>query len=264
VAGPTGPAGEAPAGTLRRLARPRLYEQVVASLRDHVAAAGLHAGDRLPPERELAARLGVSRTSVRQAIVALEVQGLVEARHGGGIYLLRDLLEPEPLDAMLDRRERLPGVLEARDAMETKLAELAATRRTAADLAEIDAALDDMRRAIDAGDLGEAADRRFHAAVTAAARSPQLAAFMAELAAEIAETRRESLRQPGRPPQSLGQHREVADAIRRADPTAAAGAMHHHVHSVGQVKLLTWTPTQEPRDSQEAREGQGSRDGRPG
>ncbi|MEV0405860.1 FadR/GntR family transcriptional regulator [Actinoallomurus sp. NPDC050550] len=228
--------------SLRPLARPRLYEQVAARLREYVADQGLRAGDRIPPERELADRLQVSRTSVRQAIVALEVQGLIEVRHGGGNYLLRDHLEPEPMENLLARKRRLPEILEARDAAETKLASLAAERRTAADLAAIDAALAAMRAAIERGELGVDEDERFHGAVIAAARSPLLADFMTHLSREIAESRRESLRQPGRPANSLRQHEKVADAIRTGDPTAAATAMHHHVQSVGDVKLLNWTP----------------------
>jgi GntR family transcriptional repressor for pyruvate dehydrogenase complex len=225
---------------LRPLSRPRLYEQVVERLREYVQSEGLHAGDRLPPERDLAERLGVSRTSVRQALVALEVQGLVDTRHGGGTYLLRDRLDAEPLETMIDRRRRLPDVLDARDALETKLAALAATRRTDKDLAEIEAALTAMSEAVERGELGVPEDQRFHAAVTAAGHSALLGDFMAEISLSIAESRTESLRQPGRPAQSLSQHRLIADAVRAGDPEAAAHAMHHHVVTVGQVKLLDW------------------------
>lgn len=226
--------------SLRPLARPRLYEQVVDRLREYVHDEHLHAGDRLPPERDLADRLGVSRTSVRQAIVALEVQGLVEVRHGGGTYLLRDRLDAERLETMIDRRRRLPDVLDARDALETKLAFLAATRRTEPDLKEIDAALTAMAKAIERGELGVSEDKRFHAAVTEAGHSPLLAAFMAEISLPIAESREESLRQPGRPAKSLEQHRAIAEAVRAGDSDAAARAMHHHVVTVGHVKLLDW------------------------
>lgn len=226
--------------SLRPLARPRLYEQVVARLREYVQTEGLRTGDRLPPERDLADRLGVSRTSVRQAIVALEVQGLVEVRHGGGTYLLRDRLDAEPLETMIDRRRRLPDVLDARDALETKLAALAAVRRTEKDLKEIDTALAAMADAIGRGELGVTEDQRFHAAITAAAHSTLLADFMAEISLQIAESRTESLRQPGRPAQSLQQHRLIAEAVHAGDPKAAAQAMHTHVDSVGHVKLLEW------------------------
>ncbi|MGO1052666.1 FadR/GntR family transcriptional regulator [Crossiella sp. CA198] len=228
--------------TLRPINRPRLYEQVVASLRDYVGSAGLRAGDRLPPERELAERLGVSRASVKQAIVVLEVQGLVDVRHGGGSYLLHDTLEAEPVAALVDRRRRLPDVLDAREALETKLAELAAERRTEDDLAEIESALALMRQEIDAGEYGLAGDRRFHAAITAAARSSLLAEFMRMIADQIAESRTESLRQQGRPEKSLEQHWRIAAAIRAQDGAAANAAMRRHVRTVSRVRLLSWEP----------------------
>ena len=86
---------------LRPMVKSRLYEQVLERLRAYVGEAGLKAGDRLPAERDLAASLGVSRASVKQAIVVLEVQGLVEARHGGGTYLVRDTLDVEPVEQLV-------------------------------------------------------------------------------------------------------------------------------------------------------------------
>lgn len=227
---------------LRPLTRPRLYEQVVTQLRRHVAAAGLRAGDRLPPERELAERLGVSRASIRQAIVVLEVQGLVDVRHGGGTYLVRDSLDAEPVEALVERRRRLPDVLDAREALETKLAELAALRRTDQDLAAIDAALAEMAEQVAGGGLGEDGDRRFHAAVTTAAHSEILAEFMQAIAGQIAESRHESLQQRNRPARSLDQHRRIAAAIRAGDATAAVRAMRRHLRTVSRVRLLNWDP----------------------
>ncbi|TDC11346.1 FadR family transcriptional regulator [Streptomyces sp. 8K308] len=227
---------------LRPMSRPRLYEQVVDRLRSYVGEAGLRAGDRLPAERDLAQRLGVSRASVKQAIVVLEVQGLVEVRHGGGTYLRRDSLDAEPVERLVERRRRLPDVLEAREALETKLAELAAERRTAEDLAALRAALDHMSEEIGAGGDGVEGDRRFHEAVTAAAHSGLLAEFMRSIAEQIAESRTESLRQPGRPARSLAQHRAILEAIESAHPKAAAAAMRRHVRTVAKVRLLTWEP----------------------
>ncbi len=227
---------------LRPLARTRLYEQLVQRLLQHVRESGLTAGDRLPPERELAARLGVSRNSLKQAFVVLEVQGLVDIRQGDGTYLRRVDVAPEPVEVLLERRQRLPDVLEAREALEVKLAELAALRRTDDDLAALDAALDTMRAAVLAGDLGGEGDRRFHAAVAAAGRSRVLQSFYEALAPQISETRRESLRQPDRPEQSLAQHERIAAALRARDPEAAVRAVREHVHAVGSVRLLDWDP----------------------
>jgi GntR family transcriptional repressor for pyruvate dehydrogenase complex len=227
---------------LRPVVRPRLYEQVVTHLRAYADAAGLRTGDRLPSERDLAERLRVSRASLKQAIVVLEVQGLVEIRHGGGTYLRTDSLHPEPVAKLVDRRRRLPDVLDAREAMETKLAELAASRRTDADLDEIDAALAAMRAEIERGAYGENGDLRFHGAVTAAAHSDLLADFMNKIADQIAETRHESLHQPNRPQQSLIQHTKIAEAIRAQDPPAALAAMRAHLETVRRVRLLSWDP----------------------
>ncbi|MYT73194.1 MULTISPECIES: FadR/GntR family transcriptional regulator [unclassified Streptomyces] len=224
-------------------ARPRLYEQVLGRLRAYVAEGGLRAGDRLPTERDLAARLGVSRASVKQAIVVLEVQGLVEVRHGGGTYLVRDGLDvAEPVERLVERKKRLPDVLEAREALETKLAELAAERRTETDLAALRSALDLMAEDIGAGGLGVEGDRLFHGAVTAAAHSALLAAFMAEIDGPIAESRNESLRQPRRPGRSLAQHRAILDAIEAGNGRSAAAAMRRHVRAVAKVRLLDWEP----------------------
>ncbi|MDP9435640.1 MAG: FadR family transcriptional regulator [Actinomycetota bacterium] len=227
---------------LRPVPRTRLYEQLVQHLLQHVRDAGLGAGDRLPPERELAARLGVSRNSLKQAFVVLEVQGLVDIRQGDGTYLRRTDLTPEPIEVLLERRQRLPDVLEAREALEVKLAELAAVRRTDDDLAALDDALAAMRTAVAAGDLGGEGDRRFHAAVAAAGRSPLLQGFYEALAPQISETRRESLRQPGRPEQSLAQHERIAAAVRDGDADGAVRAVREHVRAVGAVRLLDWQP----------------------
>ena len=244
-------------GPLRPVTRSRLYEQVIAQLREHAEAAGLRRGDRLPSERELAERLGISRASVKQAIVVLEVQDLVEIRHGGGTYLLKDSLAAEPVATLVDRRRRLPDVLDAREALEAKLAELAAVRRTDEDLRRIDEALETMRAEVEGaagsgpegrsgagspGSPGEEGDRLFHASITAAAHSELLAEFMREIADRIAESRHESLREPGRPATSLAQHTRIADAVRAGDPDAAVAAMREHLATVRHVRLLNWQP----------------------
>ncbi|SDM47800.1 FadR/GntR family transcriptional regulator [Allokutzneria albata] len=227
---------------LRPLGRPRLYEQVLHRLREYVSANGLGKGDKLPTERDLAERLRVSRASVKQAIVVLEVQGLVDVRQGGGIFLRADTLDGEPVTELVERRRRLPDVLEAREALETKLAELAAQRRTEEDLRRIDAALELMAELIENGSGVDEGDRRFHEAIAAAARSTLLADFMKAIAGQVAESRRESLRQPGRPSRSLAQHRAIAEAIRAGDGRAASAAMRRHLKTVARVRLLDWTP----------------------
>ena len=220
----------------------RLYEQLEQLLRVYVQELGLRPGDRLPSERVLAAALKVSRVSLRQATVSLEVQGLLEVRHGGGIYVRSLDVDPERLKTMLTRRRRLPDVLEAREAIECMLARLAAQRRTDADLTEIDEALGAMAADIAEGGIGDDADRAFHAAIALASKNRLLSDVMAALADPIQETRLESLGEPGRPLRSLGDHRRIAEAIRREDPRAAETAMRRHLKIVSDIRLMRWTP----------------------
>jgi len=224
--------------SLRPVTRPRLYEQVVDQIQAWALDNGLQVGDRLPPERELAARLGVSRATVSQAFVALEVAGIVSVRHGDGVVLVEPMGTAKLVTVLRDHAQQLPGIIEARDALETKLAALAAVRRTDADLGAIDAALETMDRDIAAGGRGVEGDELFHAAVTAAGRSEVLAKLMAEISDLIRETRIASLSQSGRPMSSLEGHRRIAGAIRAGDPAAAARAMQEHIALVSDVDLL--------------------------
>jgi GntR family transcriptional repressor for pyruvate dehydrogenase complex len=224
--------------SLRPVTRPRLYEQVMSQIQAWIAENGLEVGDRLPPERELAARLGVSRATVSQALVAMEVVGMVSVRHGDGVVLVEPSGSTKVVRALRRHARQLPEIIEARDALETKLAALAAERRTESDLAAIDEALEFMERDIAAGGRGVEGDERFHAAVTAAGHSRLLAKLMGEISDLIRDTRISSLSQPGRPASSLRGHRKIADAIRARDAAAAAAAMQEHVAMVSDVALL--------------------------
>jgi GntR family transcriptional repressor for pyruvate dehydrogenase complex len=226
----------------RPVLRSRLYEQVADQISTWIKENGLLAGDRLPPERELAQRLGVSRATLSQALVALEVIGVVVVRHGDGTVLTERARTGPVIEAIRAHADRLPEIIEARDALESKLAALAAVRRTDADLVAIRAALAEMERDIEAGGRGVEADEQFHGAVTAAARSELLTQMMAAIHDLIRETRLESLSQPGRPRESLAGHQKVADAIAAGDPDAATQAMHEHVMLVSDVALLRDQP----------------------
>src|SRR6266540_3116020 len=203
--GPSEPA-RARLVSLRPVARPRLYEQLVERLLALVHELHLAPGDRFPPERELAAVLDAFRAHAR----------------------------------------RLPDVIDARMALEVHIAELAAQRRTDHDLAQIDTALDLMGEQIERGERGLEGDERFHAAVTTAAHSELLADLMAAIATPISESRVQLLSQQGRPPRSLRSHRQIAQAIRAGDPRAAARTMRAHIDLVAKVALLEDATRDEP------------------
>lgn len=223
---------------LERVSRPRLYEQLVEQILAYIESAGLVPGDLLPAERDLAERLGVSRATLAQALVALEVLGVIDVQHGTGAVLARRPSVASVIKGLREHRSRLPEIVEARSTLEVKLAALAAERRSEEDLAAIDAALESMAAEIGAGERGARGDELFHQAVTGAAHSAVLAQLMAVIAEMILETRIESLGQPGRPDQSLASHRTIADAIRAQDPAGAAAAMLAHINLVSDLELL--------------------------
>jgi GntR family transcriptional regulator, transcriptional repressor for pyruvate dehydrogenase complex len=218
-------------GPMRPLRRQGLFERVVGSVREYIAANGLVEGDRLPSERELAAALGVGRSSVREAIATLRANGMVEARHGEGLFLRR--IEPEPVRVLVgDTRETslaLPYIWETRQALETQCARVAAARATGADLAELEAALDLMADEIADGLPGHAGDRRFHLGVARASHNPVLVGLLDGIRDALDRTSATSLGRPGQPARSLQDHRVILAAIRAHEPTDAGNAMLAHL-----------------------------------
>ncbi|HVQ59145.1 MAG TPA: FadR/GntR family transcriptional regulator [Solirubrobacterales bacterium] len=216
---------------LQRIERSPLYEVVAARLQEFIDGEKLEPGDRLLPERELAERLGVSRTSVRQALTAMRVMGLVEVRPGAGTYLLRppaDLvsgLASEVAKAEVDH----PMIWEVREGVEVQAARLAAGRRTAADLEAMQDALVAMARSIDGGGDGVDGDRLFHRAIVLAAHNDLLTHLIDELAEVVDRTSQVSLTLPGRAPRSLQAHGEILAAIEAGDAEGAAEAMRRHI-----------------------------------
>jgi len=224
------------------LDRPRLYEDLVERLGEFVIRTNLEVGARFPPERELASRLGVSRASLRQALAVLEAQGFIEVRHGGGVFLRRRRGFGGVLHKLAERRARLPDVLETRELLEVRLAELAATRRAEADLVAMRSALAHMEADVAAGGLGVEGDSLFHHAVHRAGNNKVLEHVIDGLAEAIHETRIESLSEPDRPKNSLRAHRRILSAIEAQQPAGAADAMRAHVREVSDVALLRWEP----------------------
>jgi GntR family transcriptional repressor for pyruvate dehydrogenase complex len=229
--------------------RSPLYRQVLERIQALVDGGSITPGDQLPSERELASQLGVSRTSVRQALTALEALGVLEIRHGSGVYVRPN--EPEQVIQSLavvlaEQNWRLPETMEARMALERFIAGLAAGRRTKADLARARRALRSMERDIRAGGLGADADAEFHAAIAAAAHNRVLQQLMANLSEDIRRVREESLAQPDRPQRSLDAHWRILEAIEAGEPQAAVTAMDAHLGEVADALLLEQPETSSP------------------
>ncbi|HWH12074.1 MAG TPA: FadR/GntR family transcriptional regulator [Solirubrobacteraceae bacterium] len=225
---------------LRPVERKPLYEEISDRLREFIDVNELKPGDRLMTEREVGVQLGVSRHTVRQALTALRVTGLIEIRHGDGIYLLRSPHELVPSLALelLESQADYPYIWEVRQAIENQAARLAARRRTAADLRRMRDALHAMADAVDKGEDGVAGDRRFHDAVLAAAHNPVLSKVIEQLTEAFARTSMASLSQAGQPARSLADHRLILDAIQGGDEDAAMREMRGHLERTTNVAFV--------------------------
>ena len=223
---------------MSRVQRPRLYEQLTQQILAYVESEKLGPGDRLPAERDLAEDLGVSRATLSQALVALEVLGVIDVQHGTGAVLVYRPSIASVIRALREHENRIPDIVEARETLEVKLATLAAERRTDEDLDHIESALSIMEREIAEVGRGEHGDELFHQAVTASAHSSVLEQLMVFIGEMVLETRLESLGQPGRPERSLQSHRRILEAIEAGDADAAATAMEDHIEMVSDVALL--------------------------
>jgi DNA-binding FadR family transcriptional regulator len=211
----------------------RLYRQIADQLRDLIVRGEFVPGARLPPERDLAKQLGVSRPSVREALIALEVEGLVDVRIGSGIYV-RSTGSGHVPHANGDAAAAGPfELLRARHLIESECAALAAKSASKAHVAAIDAALDDMDRELAGGDMPLVGDRLFHLRVAEATGNGALVQVVKMLWEERTGPLYQQLEHHYDSPKlwrtAIAEHRAVAKAIAQHDIAAARAAMGRHL-----------------------------------
>jgi len=211
------------------LVRAPLVEQAIASLRDQVAAGVWGVGAQLPAEPVLACELGIGRSTVREAVLALAHAGVLEVRQGSGTFV-RAAPGAAELTLWLKRAEALE-VYEVRRALEVEAAGSAAGRRNDQDLTRIDAALVRRRAGARAGDHAEllAGDLEFHRAVVDAAHNPLLSELYAVALASISQAIKDVVGDRALSEDTSGLHDALADALRRQDRDAAVAAVRTHL-----------------------------------
>jgi DNA-binding FadR family transcriptional regulator len=216
-------------------AEPRLYRVVSNRIEELIRAENIGAGERLPPERELAAKLGVSRTSLREALIALELGGVVEVRSGSGVYIC-ETKAPQPVAQAAG-----PGpfeVLAARRMIEVEIAALAARQATDAQIDAILVAVEEMERHHEDRNENESADRNFHLAIARATGNSAMVGVIDYLWAQRGSLwhklkehfQTEELRQ-----QTLIDHRNIFAAIALHDVAGARTAMRAHLDRVART-----------------------------
>ena len=207
----------------------RLYRQIADQLRGLVERGEYEVGARLPPERDLALQLGVSRPSVREALIALEVEGLVEVRMGSGIYVL----PPERARAREVSAEGPLETIRARQLIESALAAHAATAMTKAQIAGLRNAMALMQEEADGGHPPTRGDRLFHLRIAEACENSVLERVVGELFDERMNPLFAQLGSHFETARSwaaaIAEHQAVIAAIAQRSPDAARAAMAAHM-----------------------------------
>jgi DNA-binding FadR family transcriptional regulator len=209
----------------------RLYVKVAEQLSKSIYDGSLKPGDRFPSERDLAERLGVSRPTIREAMIALELSGIIEIRTGSGIYVT----QKKPT---LDNSDKGVGpfeILEIRYIIESEACALAAARINDAQLTELRQALREMEEEEKQSDASEKADWKFHAIIAEACQNSAIYSVVNWLW----ELRNQSalstafltrLRAEGVHP-SINDHKRILEALEKRNPEKARMAMKNHIEN---------------------------------
>ncbi len=212
----------------------RRYLKIAGDLAERIDTGEYHTGDRLPPERELAASLQVSRTTVREALLALELMRYVEIRIGAGVFVLPDSARTvdRPMFEIADQAGPFE-ILEARRLIEGEAAYRAAQRGTADEFKAIGRTIERMEAALDNFDRYDRADAEFHTLIARAAGNSLLPLYVDHLwslrGGPMWERWYRQTRSIENRKRSVDEHRAIHQALKRGIPEMAATAMRAHI-----------------------------------
>lgn len=227
---------------LHAIKKTRIHEEVVSQVHELIKEGQFKAGDQLPSERELAETFKVSRTSVREALRALETRGLIVSRTGMGNFIADlpvDLLVAPLAKFLSDEKRALADVFEMRKVIEPQIALLAAERATGRDIEELKKILGKQADAVSRGETGVEADAELHLAIGRATKNQALQKLVSGLMEMLSRSREESLQTADRRNASIESHRAIVAAIEKHDQNKARAAMRRHIEQVEANVLLS-------------------------
>jgi GntR family transcriptional repressor for pyruvate dehydrogenase complex len=209
-------------------------EGVVTQLRDMIHRGELSSGDRLPPERDLAKLLGVSRPTLRAGIRSLTTVGILQSRQGAGTFVVERAESPTLDSSPLRMMAALHGftsdeMFEARLALEMSIAGLAAARATSEQITLMSEEIAGMYASLDDPEQYLVHDMRFHQTIAAASGNRILTSLMNMIATILYDTRSKTVKRAKDLKQSAEQHQNIYRAMRDRDSEAAEQAMHDHL-----------------------------------
>jgi GntR family transcriptional repressor for pyruvate dehydrogenase complex len=218
-------------------------EEVVERLRDMIQSGEITSGDRLPPERDLAKLLGVSRPTLRAGIRSLSTVGILQSRQGAGTFVAGVEGSPTLDGSALRLMSALHGftsdeMFETRLALEMSIAGLAAERATGEQTTLMSEEIAAMYASLDDPEQYLVHDMKFHQLVASASGNRILTSLMNMIAKILFDTRRKTVKNATDLKDSAGQHQNVYRAIRERDPEAARSAMREHLLKTQRAQQL--------------------------
>lgn len=218
-------------------------EEVVTRLREMIHRGELHSGDRLPPERDLAKLLGVSRPTLRAGIRSLSTVGILQSRQGAGTFVVEAEESPTLDSSPLRMLSALHGftsdeMFEARLALEMSIAGLAADRATSEQMTLMAEEVAGMFASLDEPEQYLVHDMQFHQTIAAASNNRILTALMNMVATILFDTRSKTVKRAKDLKESAEQHRNIYRAMRERDSEAASAAMHDHLIQTQKAQRL--------------------------
>ncbi|HEX8142773.1 MAG TPA: FadR/GntR family transcriptional regulator [Pyrinomonadaceae bacterium] len=225
-------------------------EGVISQLREMIHRGELHPGDRLPPERDLAKLLGVSRPTLRAGIHSLAAVGILQSRQGAGTFVVKADGPPSLDGSSLQLMASLHGftsaeMFEARLALEMAIAGLAAERATSDQVATMAEEITGMYASLDDPEQFLIHDMRFHQTIAVASGNRILAALMNMIATILLDVRRKTVHRSRDLKESAAMHRQIYRAIRERNSEAARNFMREHL-------LLAQKAQESEEESEEA------------
>lgn len=219
--------------------RNKVYEDVAKQIARYITD-NLQPGDKLPPERQLADILQVSRSSVRDAIRTLELMGMVEPRQGAGTVVREAPAHPAVTSissVLMLKRKSIAELLDVRKMLEPPLAARAATNASDEELAEMEDILKRQQQKVMRGETAIEEDTEFHYAIALSANNDVILKVLDVLMDLLRDTRERSLQVEGRIQKSFAGHEQILAALKRRDPKGAQAAMLRHIDDIEHIVL---------------------------
>ncbi|RNB70069.1 FadR/GntR family transcriptional regulator [Brevibacillus panacihumi] len=212
----------------------KVYEEILLHIHQIVQERNLRVGDKLPSERELSELLGAGRSSVREALRALELLGLIETRRGEGTFLKHyrhnRLIDILGFFILQDGKSK-KDLIEMRRMLELDAVRLACRRATDKHFEEMERILAAAEERVERGEVPAEEDYQFHRVICRSSRNSILHRIWAPLVEYSNSVRVESLSREGRAKAALQEHREIMAAIRAGDVQVAVEKMRHHLEN---------------------------------